>query len=430
MRNVIGGTVGALVISACGASAGVRAARTGDRSAVAAYVAPLHQKGKLTGDEAAALARATLEHELAAAKGEDAVQRVSDVRPCAYELSAALAVRTTTHDEAGAASAMALYEAGSFSASSARAWSADPSSAWRAVAARALVRERDGEARRGLLLDGSVSVRRAAMRASGDARDPADTPALFEVARRDPELAARSEAVRAIARIGAGADGVVTALRDLWVLADEGLREDLASAYAVPSIYANGGSDALRPLVASGHGPGGPLARAALLRNRSEGDARSLSVGLLSRTIDSGSGRDRALSLAVVPLEVPELLEAVVRASKQESDLEARISALARLLEVPSSRAAAIRDLEVFAQPGDAVAFGRRARALLAAAGQLNVQAWLEADLGSDDPGVRTGAVDALASLGRAARGARLLSDTDARVRSRAACTLLMASRR
>jgi hypothetical protein len=430
MRNVIGGAVAALLIAGCGASGGVRAARSGDRTAVAAYVAPLHHKGRLTGDEAARLARATLEHELSDAKGDEAAERITDARPCAYELSGALAARMKVHDDAGAAAAMALYEAGSLSGAAARESAADALAAWRSVGARALVRSGDGDLRRTLLTDGSPIVRRAAMRASGDAGDARDIPALLSAARLDPELVARSAAVRAIARIGAADDSLANALRDLWVTSDEALREDLASAYASPSIERRGGAEALRVLVASGHGPGDLTAAAALLRRGAAGDARSLAIGLLSRTIDAASRRHRSLAIAVAPLDVADLFEAVLRASKQESDTDVRISALARLLEVPASRAAAIRELEALAQPGDAIAFARRARAALAGAGQLSVQAWLEADLGSDDASVRLGAADSLAALGRAERAARLLSDADVRVRSRAACTMLLAARR
>jgi hypothetical protein len=57
------------------------------------------------------------------------------------------------------------------------------------------------------------------------------------------------------------------------------------------------------------------------------------------------------------------------------------------------------------------------------------VQAWIEDDLRANDPYTRLSAADALAALGRSARGAPLLADADASVRTRAACTLMVAAR-
>jgi hypothetical protein len=86
-----------------------------------------------------------------------------------------------------------------------------------------------------------------------------------------------------------------------------------------------------------------------------------------------------------------------------------------------------VRDLEAFAgQPGP---LGSRARFALAAAGDVRIQAWLERDLTSPDPSERLSAANALGAMGRSARGAPLLADPDASVRTRAACTLILAVR-
>lgn len=426
-----------LVSLACASSPGASAAARGDRAALLSYVSPLHQKGKIDNAEAAEIAKASLAHELLSAKGDDAIERVRDARPCARDVESALLDRMATHDAAGAAAASALLESGYLSPDRAREWVKDADASWRALGVRGLVRQEDADARRAALLDGSPDVRRAAMRASAVANDPHDLAGLFEAARLDPELIARSEAVRAIARIDTSDPEVANRLRDLWARADDGLREDIASAYAAPSIAAHGGAEALRVLVASGHGPGVISAASAILRatmgiKRAPYDeqTRASAIALLARTIETGSLRDRSFALAVAPVSEPSLFEAIKRAADDTSDADARVSALTRLLDVPAEKTKATAELESYAQPEAPAGLARRARAALARAGDLKVQAWIEKDLASEDASVRLSAADALASLGRAARGAPLLADGDARVRTRAACTILMASRR
>jgi hypothetical protein len=57
------------------------------------------------------------------------------------------------------------------------------------------------------------------------------------------------------------------------------------------------------------------------------------------------------------------------------------------------------------------------------------VQSWLEGDLAAAEPEVRLAAASALAALGVAARAAPLLADSDATVRVRSACTIVLAAR-
>ena len=71
-----------------------------------------------------------------------------------------------------------------------------------------------------------------------------------------------------------------------------------------------------------------------------------------------------------------------------------------------------------------------RSVAEIKAAGELRVQAWIEQDLESPLPLRKSSAASALAALGRPARAAPLLTDPDPSVRTRAACTIVMASRR
>ena len=420
-------------LSACASSAATSAARRGDDVALRAAIAGKHAQGKLSDGEAADIAQAVLAHALEDAKGDAALDRVRDARPCALAVSSALQERARVHDDAGAEAALALLEVGEYSASDARRYVQDASDAWRAVGARGLVREDDRATRLSAMVDPSARVRRAAIRASAEAKDDRDVDALFEAARVDPEPIVRSEAVRALGRLDAGGIALVDKLRDLWNVADDPLREDIAVAYTSPHLAAAGGAEAVRVLVAAGHGPGVISAAAALLRAKTDAfdaETKRSAVGLLVRTIDTGSRRDRLFAMAIARLEEPDLLAAMKRATTCADDLDVRLSAFVRLLEVPKERDAAMKELYAFAGPAVKGPLGQRARLALADAGELRIQAWIEEDLKAEDGSARLNAAQALSSLKRPARGAPLLADADPRVRARAACTILAAVRR
>ncbi len=425
------GLLGVLLV-ACASSPGVTAAQRGDRAALSAYIRPLYDKGGIDNAEAAKIAKAELTQELTSSKDKDALDRLRDALPCVPEVQSVFEDLARNHDALGAAAALALYDAGNVSDSRAREWAHDPMPEWRAVGVSGMVRAEDSETRRLALVDPSPEVRRASMRACGRANDPRDLDGLFDAARLDPDPMARNQAVRAIARILTSDPEVANRLRDLWNGADDSVREDIASAYASPSIVAHGGAQALRVLVASGHGPGVISGAAAITWSPGHYDAetRASALALLLRTIESGSRRDRSFALAVVPTSDAQVVLAITKASEDAADSDIRVSALARLLEVSSARAAAVTKLIELAQPDDAhSAVGARARAALARAGELKVQAWIEKDLTSEDASVRLDALSSLAALKRPARGVPLLADADARVRTRAACVILVASR-
>ncbi len=418
----------------CGGSAAAAAARRGDAAAMKAAILEKHKAGKLSDGEAAEIARAVVDREIQKAQGDAAVDRVRDVRSCVPQVAGSLEERAKIHDDAGAEAALALFEGGELSVARAKEYVHDTSDPWRAVGARALGSEDDREARLAALVDPSARVRRAAARAAADAKDEHDLDALFETARVDPEPIVRSEAVRAIARIDGGGLVTVNRLRDLWTNADDPLREDIAVAYSSPGLAVAGGADAVRMLVAAGHGPGVIAAAAAVLRPRKEGlfdaETKKSAVALLVRTIDDGSRRDRLFGIAVARLDEPDLASAIARATTCDDDLDIRLSAHVRLLESrdPKVHDAAMKELLAFAGPEVKGSLGRRARLALADAGDLRIQAWIEADLATEDPSGRLSAVQALAALHRPARGALLLADEDPRVRVRAACTILAAT--
>jgi HEAT repeat protein len=415
-----------VVLGSCRSAPGLDAAAAGDVNALRSTVT-LHQKaGDLTNTSAASLARAVADRELRSAPAADGVERVRDAWSCAHELDDALAARMEAHDATGAEAALARLDGRGLDAGDVRRYAGDADPAWRAVGTRGLIRADDGAARVRALTDPDPRVRRAAARASRDAADPSDLGPLAEVARVDPEAIVRTEAVRALAAIAAPPGGATAdVLRDLWPAADAGLREDIALAWASPAVWDAGGREALRVVAEAEHGPGAVEAAAAVLRHKDlHGDDAVAAVAQLVRAIEQGAPATRMQAIAQTPLDRRELVEAVRKAT-EDSNLEVRVAALARLGR--EGTPATLPALESLAQPGSPVA--QHARFALAALGDRRAQAWIEQDLASERPFERLSAASALAGLGIAARAAPLLADADPGVRVRAACTILVAAR-
>jgi hypothetical protein len=432
----------AAVAGACGSSPALRAARAGDFPSLQKDVAAEEKVGQLSNGEAATLASAVAAWEIASGPKDEQLARVREARGCARDLDGALASRMKTRDPAGAEAALARVEAGEMSAGDARDYAQDADDAWRAVGARGLVREDDDAARQKAYVDPAPAVRRAAMHAARIAKDPRDVETLAEAARVDPEPIVRTDAVRALAAIGGAS--VVPKLRDLWASADEPLREDIASAWGAAAVWGAGGRDELRVLLAQGRGPGAIEAAGAVLRGANrDGEIDASATALLARVIAKGSRRDRLHAIAVTPRPSGVLLDALHDASKDE-EVTIRVAVLARLVESQADRDASIKALEAIAAEGgsssdsprrglhldDRGAAASRAKLALATAGDLRIQAWIEADLSAPEPATRLSAATALSALHRSARAAPLLADADPSVRMRAACTLLAGARR
>ncbi len=438
-----------IALIACG-NAALRAAEHGDEARLRAEIADRHARGKLTNGEAAELSRAVAEREIATAKDEaSALARLRDTRACAADLDDALAERMKKRDAAGAEAALSRLEDGKLSEGDARDWLGDADDRWRAVATRTLHRDDDRAARQKAMVDPSPRVRRSAIRAAAKAEDPADLDLLMETARVDPDLLLRNEALRASSAIvrGLGDAGkaraaeLATRLRDLWTTGDDAIREDVAVAWALSPVWENGGREALRVTIASGKGPGAIQAAGVIVRaRRDDAEMAASASAILARTIEGGSYRERLQALAIARLD-PQELEAIRKAAKDD-DREIRIAALARLLESKPDHDAAVKELETFAgfgvkgsstaniDDGRARELASQARYALASDGYLRIQAWIEEDLASADPSRRAQAASALAAMGRAARAAPLLTDPDVSVRTRAACTMIVAARR
>ncbi len=433
MRWIFALGVSALV--GCAASPAKRAAESGDFPALKREIAVRERSGGLSNREAASLAQIVVENELRSAKLDQAAERVRETRACAPELDGVLFERMNTHDAAGAEAALSLMDAGRLDDDDVRAFVADPDDHWRALGARTLSRPDDRTSRLHAMVDPSPDVRRAALRAAGVAREPSDFDALAEAARLDPKPIVRTEAVRALAQLGRTRGAAVSSkMRDLWPDADDAIREDIANAYSMPGIYEGGGRAALVVLLASERGPGviagaGAILRAPATGARGEAEIRASAVALLARTIETGTHRDRSHAIAIGPLTEAPVAEAVRKAAGADSEAKIRVGALSRLTSLSSDRARAIAALEELAAQKDDPSTGSRARLALATAGDLRIQAWVEAELSSPSSAARLEAAAALAALGRSARGAALLGDPDPAVRTRAGCTLIVAAR-
>jgi hypothetical protein len=406
-----------------------RAAASGDRGALRTEIERRERTGELTTQDAACLAREVADRDLRSASPDDARAIVRDLESCARELDDAFAERMRVRDAAGAAAALARFEASAIDADDLTDLAQEGAASdvrWRPLVARAQVHADDHATRMRFLVDPDPAVRRQAARAARDAADAGDFDALVETARLDPEPIVRTEAVRAIAAQPSDwSDRVANVLRDLWAAGDDGLREDIALAWASPPLWRTGGQLLLRDVVASEHGPGAIEAAAAVLRHRdATADIIGLAAGHIVRAVQNGSRRARLQAIAEAPLERSDVL-AVVRRASADDDGEIKVAALSRL--AAQRDAAASSALEDLAQPGSPVA--AHARWGLAAAGDRRVQAWLEQDLAAPAPEDRLAAAAALATLGVPARAASLLADASASVRDRAACTIVMAAR-
>jgi hypothetical protein len=260
--------------------------------------------------------------------------------------------------------------------------------------------------------------------------DASDVPALAEMARLDPDLLARTGAVRALAEQQAGGD-VANRLRDLWTAADEPLREDIAMAWTEPAIFHAGGREALRLVVGGKESPGAIEAAAALeLVWPDDAELRALASALVVRGIEDGPTGTRLHAIAVARLDGDTDSVKAIEEAADDDDEAVQVAALARMLDVPADRARATTALRLVAGHERTGENASRALMALAGAGDLAVQQWIEDDLAAKDPYERLSAATALAALGRPARAAPLLADADPMVRARAACTLVMATRR
>src|ERR1700734_3549039 len=108
------------LLGGCASSPALSAARRGDFASLRADIAAKEKPGKLGNGEAADLASAVAEWEIARGPKDEQLARVRELRACARDADGLLASRMRSHDAAGAEAALARVESGEMSAGAAR----------------------------------------------------------------------------------------------------------------------------------------------------------------------------------------------------------------------------------------------------------------------------------------------------------------------
>src|SRR5690606_35436105 len=215
-------------------------------------------------------------------------------------------------------------------------YAADAQDDWRAVGLRAAVSPADDSRRIAGFLDPDLRVRRAALRASKDAKSPGDLPHLFEAARLDPDRVSRRFASEAIGEFGSGAD--VARLRELWSSGDEAERLVLVDVWA--RTKAVEAERQLTWVLSSQTGLRRLSAAAALLR-RHAGEVRQWAEEVLSSAIESGPVEESRHAIEVAPSN--RKLEAAIRTAAKNTDEARAVGAAIALTKSKSDASAAVK---------------------------------------------------------------------------------------
>jgi hypothetical protein len=422
------------------ASPAVRYAERGDIVALRAEIAKEHAKGSLSNGEARDIAKALVDRDVAALAGDadKAKSAIPELRACAKDVASALENRVDKHDAMAAAIAKLLVEEGIFSPGDTKRFRDDPDPAFRSLSARRLTSSSDEEARKEALLAREVTTRQMAALASGDGAVLGELDALFEVARLDPDAEVRHLALRAA--VDAVARNKSDVLDGLTSSPNEDERRALSAAKVALDRLRDAwttGTKGLREALRARLGEGGPdrlVLVSAILRmgsSRTEAEdtfLRENAARVAVSALREGSTLERSFAVILVRPE-GQGLEALQKASR-DADQDVVLSAMGKLLNVPSEANRARFELVRFAGRKDDLVHAPRARGILAGARYLPVQVWLEEQAAQKAAvGLRLRAVAGLAALGRVARAAPLLADEDPHVRARAACLVLAATR-
>ena len=413
--------IGATLALGCARSSVVQTARDGDLASLKREIRDAQASGELDRGRVEELAEVIAGREVRSAKGELAVDRIRSARACLGPLTAVLEDRASKTDDPGAEAMLALVDAGLVKRRRLVKQYAETSSGpWRAVAARAAATTRDGPVRRALITDPDERVRRAALRAAAEARDPADVEDLLEAARLDPDPMSKSLAARAAGAVGG--ERAVLGLKDLWARADQQTRITIVDAWAMPGAWGTGGE---RELVWVAETTSSlPALAAADALVRAGGETADIGVGVLGRSVKDGTWTERTLAIRLAPIDGPGVLDALVEAAKDDNE-DVQVVALARLAAHPEHGEKSTAALRKIAKGKDDRA--RRARAALAAARDQAVMKLLEQDLKSASPGERIAAAVGLVRLGNYSSAASALADDNPRVRMQVACSVLAA---
>ncbi|HMI85884.1 MAG TPA: hypothetical protein VK550_17425 [Polyangiaceae bacterium] len=407
----------------CAAPMSVKAAAGGDLIGLKAAMAQERASGKLDRKRVSEVARAVAEREIRQATGAEALARIDEARACWRPLSDSLEERARRSDDAAAEATLALLDGRPNRPRDGdalgRKHAASPNPLWRAVAARAAVGAKLGDARRKFYLDPDERVRLAALRAALDGADPADGAPLLEAARLDPNPVAQALAARAAG--GLASAEVVVALRDRYATADEGLRQSIVDAWGRPELAKAGGQREIIAVAENERGAPAIEAGALLWQMGSDADAKATGKRALRRAIQEGLSRDRVLAIGRAPIGERDILEAVNKAAT-DLDVPVKVSALTRLAELTERRTEAWAELRKLADRG-----AHDALFALARAGDPVAAEGVAKELSSSDAEARLQAMNVLIAAGRFARAADLLADAHPGVRMRASCAVLSA---
>lgn len=414
-----------LALAACAGPSALRPARSGDLAALRTALQDDLRAGRLTKSGVVDIAQELAEHELKIAKDNDALQRVAQARMCARHLVDPLRERAEAKDAAAPDAALALLEIGKADPDDYRTRVADPDPAWRAVGVRTLGEPKYGEQRRASMVDPDERVRLSAVRAAEDAADPADAAKLIDVGRLDPNFLVRVSAIRALGPIGS--EETVLRLKDLYQSAPDPVRQEIVSAWSWPSMLEAGGQRELIAVAETKKGYPAIIAGGILVRLSP--DTRGYGISALMKQFDTGTARERALAITLIPLD-DESARKAINKEADSKDPEVRIAALSKLArDKDAKQAKAALDALGTTAASDSPA-APKARAAMARLGDARVTALLLKDGQSPDASARKDAVRGLVDLNDIARAAMFLADGDVSVRMRTACEVLNASDR
>jgi len=412
-----------LLALSCGAPNVIHTALRGDLATLKRQIHERQQAGTLNDTLVGELATAVAGRELRSAVGNAAIRRIRQVRGCAGPLVPVLADRAEQLDDAGAEAALLLFEINRrLDSALVERYAVASSGAWRAVAARATRASRYGNFRRQFIRDADQRVRRAALRAAGEAASLDDLEAVLEAAQLDPDALSRSLAVRAAGAIGG--QRATLALKDYWPRAQETTRMMIVEGWALPAAYRAGGRERL--IWAAETESALPAIAAAGALVRLGGTTAALGAAVLARAIKAGTQAERRLAIRLGDLSDQAVLAASKAASKDD-DRKARVMALARLVGVERERVAAITGLRELSKGKDRIAV--EARAARAAAGDSSVTPQLLTQLQRGSSHQRRVAALGLLQLGRLSSAATALADDDPAVRTAVACSVVIAAR-
>lgn len=369
------------------------------------------------------VAQVVASRELVTARAAVAEASVVEVATCASPLEGALSRLSERRDPVGALATQVLIDAGHFDGDLdelVELYASHVQDDWRAVGLRAAVARVEDARRIKGFLDPDLRVRRAALRASKDARSPGDLPHLFEAARLDPDRVSRRFALEAIGEFGSGAD--VSRLRELWTAGDEAERLVLVDVWV-----RNRAVEAERQLtwVLSSQTGLPRLSAAAALLRRQAVEVRQWAEEVLTSAVESGPVEESRHALEVAP-RTPKI-EAAIRAAAKDKDEGRAIGAAIALSQSKVDAAVAVKRLkELRASPNGEVA--NAATFALAVAGEPDANKWVDDQLTAKDPERRLAAGFvklAKGGDGQVSKAATLLADPDALVRLRFACWAL-----